>query len=185
MTLATSLLVSSSRGGGSTSTRRSMRSSLAKLNGNTIRMLSTNLSWATLDPNSLGEVATPHYVQNIVGGSWQPESSIQSKISVPHPMNKDSFPICHVADTSVDELAPFRESLKKVTKSGLHNPIKNVERYLMYGEISRKVRYYYEWISIRSISACMFHKCIQVKYSTCEYECECECECECEYMILI
>lgn len=101
-------------------------------------MLSTNLSWATLDPKALGEEASPHYVQNIVGGSWQPESSIKSKISVPHPMKKDSFAICHVADTSVDELGPFRESLKKVTKSGLHNPIKNVERYLMYGEISRK-----------------------------------------------
>ena len=134
MTLATNrLLLSSSRGG-------SIRSSLAKLNGGTLRMLSTNLSWATLDPKALGEVATPHYVQNIVDGSWQPESSIKSKISVPHPMKKDSFAICHVADTSVDELGPFRESLKKVTKSGVHNPIKNVERYLMYGEISRKVR---------------------------------------------
>lgn len=101
-------------------------------------MQSTNLSWATLDPKALGQDSDPHYVRNIVGGNWQEESSIKGKLSIPHPMDKDAFPICNVADTSVDELGPFRESMMSVTKSGLHNPIKNVERYLMYGEVSRK-----------------------------------------------
>ena len=41
-------------------------------------------------------------------------------------------------DTSVEELPPFIESLKSVPKSGVHNPLKNVERYLMFGEVSRK-----------------------------------------------
>ena len=43
-------------------------------------------------------------------------------------------------DTSVEELGPFVQSLAGVPKSGVHNPLKNVERYLMFGEISRKVR---------------------------------------------
>lgn len=37
------------------------------------------------------------------------------------------------------ELQPFVESLRGVPKSGVHNPLKNVERYVQFGEISRKV----------------------------------------------
>jgi 1-pyrroline-5-carboxylate dehydrogenase len=39
----------------------------------------------------------------------------------------------------VGELQPFVESLRGVPKSGVHNPLKNVERYVQFGEISRKV----------------------------------------------
>ena len=31
-------------------------------------------------------------------------------------------------DPQVSEISPYVESLKKVTKSGLHNPLKNPER---------------------------------------------------------
>jgi len=41
--------------------------------------------------------------------------------------------------TSDEEIAPFIESLKSVPKSGLHNPFKNKERYLMLSEVNRKV----------------------------------------------
>jgi len=116
----------------------SIRSSLSNRSGDALRMLSTNPSWATLDPKALGKDSEPHYVRNMVGGVWQEESSIKGKLSIPHPMDKDAFPICNVADTSVDELGPFRESMMSVKKSGVHNPIKNVERYLLYGDISRK-----------------------------------------------
>lgn len=95
-------------------------------------------SWATLDPKALGAEATPHYVQNIVQGKWQPESSIQKKMVIPHPMDRDAYPIFHLADTSVEELSPFIQSMESVSKSGLHNPLRNVERYLLYGDISRK-----------------------------------------------
>jgi hypothetical protein len=115
-------------------------------------MLSTNPSWATLDPKALGKDSEPHYVRNIVGGVWQEESSIKGKLSIPHPMDKDAFPICNVADTSVDELGPFRESMMSVKKSGVHNPIKNVERYLLYGDISRKVRLFFFCFTSLSIA---------------------------------
>lgn len=39
----------------------------------------------------------------------------------------------------VNELQPFLDSMAKVPKSGMHNPLRNVERYLNYGDISRKV----------------------------------------------
>jgi 1-pyrroline-5-carboxylate dehydrogenase len=40
--------------------------------------------------------------------------------------------------TSVAELDRFVASLKRVPKSGLHNPFKNPERYVQWGEVSAK-----------------------------------------------
>lgn len=37
-----------------------------------------------------------------------------------------------------DELEPFIASLADVPKSGLHNPLKNPERYLLYGQVLQK-----------------------------------------------
>ena len=42
-------------------------------------------------------------------------------------------------NTSMDDIEPFIESLKSCPKSGLHNPFKNKERYLMLSEVNRKV----------------------------------------------
>lgn len=95
-------------------------------------------SWATLDPNKLGTESLPHHVGNIVGGKWQGMNEIEKKLIIPDPMKKNGFPLCTVADTSVEELGPFIKSMESVSKSGVHNPLKNVERYLMYGDISRK-----------------------------------------------
>ena len=93
--------------------------------------------WATLDPDSLGVDSKPHHVLNIVGGKWSDDT--KNMMEIPNPMNKDSPPVCTIPDTTIDELGPFKESMKAVTKSGVHNPLKNVQRYLMYGEISRRV----------------------------------------------
>jgi len=53
-------------------------------------------------------------------------------------MDKDAPPVCTVPDTQPSELTPFIESMNRVPKSGVHNPLKHVERYLQFGEISRK-----------------------------------------------
>jgi len=55
-------------------------------------------------------------------------------------MDKDAPPVCTIPDTQINELQPYIASLKSVPKSGVHNPLKNNERYLQFGEISRKVR---------------------------------------------
>ena len=96
-------------------------------------------SWATVDPHSLGSGPNPHNVSNIVAGNWQAQDKIKGKIYIPNPMNKDAPHLCTVPDTSIGELDPFVKSMENVSKSGVHNPLKNVERYLMYGDISRKV----------------------------------------------
>jgi 1-pyrroline-5-carboxylate dehydrogenase len=42
-------------------------------------------------------------------------------------------------DTSKEEIQPFINELKNTPKTGLHNPFKNKERYLMLGEVNRRV----------------------------------------------
>ncbi|KAG7341873.1 aldehyde dehydrogenase [Nitzschia inconspicua] len=92
-------------------------------------------TWATVDPTKMGTSAEPYAVSNLVGGKW---TKAQNTMTIPHPMDKDMHPIFTIPDTQVSELGPFLDSLKKVPKSGVHNPLKNPERYVQYGEISRK-----------------------------------------------
>lgn len=44
-------------------------------------------------------------------------------------MNNDKF--AKVPNTKIDETKEFVDSLKLCPKSGLHNPYKNVDRYLL------------------------------------------------------
>jgi 1-pyrroline-5-carboxylate dehydrogenase len=92
-------------------------------------------SWASVDPKAMGSHPDIYAVSNCIDGKW-----VQSKVTrtIPDPMNKDAHPIFTVPDTTVDEIQPFLESLRKVPKSGVHNPLKNPERYVQYGEISRR-----------------------------------------------
>ena len=39
----------------------------------------------------------------------------------------------------MEDAKPFIESMKACPKYGLHNPFYNKERYLLYGEVSRKM----------------------------------------------
>ena len=102
-----------------------------------LRSLSALPRWATLDPSALGADPTPHAVSNIVGGEWRGSSRT---MTIPNPLDRNAPAVCTVPDTGTDELGPFVGSLRSVPKSGVHNPLKNCERYLQYGEISRKVR---------------------------------------------
>lgn len=97
-------------------------------------------SWATYDPKALGTTAVPYAVQNMVGGKWTSNNQNNKILEIPHPMDRDAFPIFTIPDTT--DVAPFVTSLRQCPKTGLHNPLKNPERYLQYGEITRKVRIY-------------------------------------------
>ena len=94
--------------------------------------------WATYDPEQLGATADIYEVKNCVNGVWTKDT--KSNLVIPHPMDRDAHPIFTVPDTQAEELGPFIESLRKCPKTGLHNPLKNPERYVQYGEISRRVR---------------------------------------------
>ena len=41
----------------------------------------------------------------------------------------------HVPNTSVEEISPFVQRMAGCPRTGLHNPLRNVERYNMLGEV--------------------------------------------------
>lgn len=93
-------------------------------------------SWATVDPAQLGEGMEPYAVSNIVNGQW---TQTEQRMSIINPLDKSKQDIFSIPDTQVKELQPFIQSLRRVPKSGVHNPLKNNDRYIKFGEISRKV----------------------------------------------
>ena len=89
-------------------------------------------SWATIDPYTMS-AASPAVGKNLCGGVW---SDAKATHTVIDPLNGD--PYCKVPDTKVDEIGPFVERMANCPRTGLHNPIRNVERYNMLGEVMAK-----------------------------------------------
>ncbi len=88
-------------------------------------------AFATVDPKNLGPHAKGY---NLVNGEWKntkEEKQIVDPLTGEHMLTQPN--------TLIDEITPFIQDLEKCPKSGLHNPFKNKERYLMLGEVCRKV----------------------------------------------
>lgn len=98
------------------------------------RLLSSVPSFATCDPYTLSS-KKPHQVKNLVNGEWVFPSN-SPPMTVVDPMNGDPFLL--LPDTTSQEAKMFAESLNRCSKSGLHNPIRDVHRYLDYGKITFK-----------------------------------------------
>lgn len=96
-----------------------------------VRLASQHLkNFASMDPKNL----TPnHKCMNLVNGEWVGSKQYAEVVD---PMTGNSM--VSIPDTQVDEIEPFVESLKKVPRYGLHNPLLNVERYLMLGKVCTK-----------------------------------------------
>jgi 1-pyrroline-5-carboxylate dehydrogenase len=69
-----------------------------------------------------------------VAGKW---ASTEESESVVDCLNGDI--IMHVPKTGAKELSTFVDSMASCPKSGLHNPFKNVARYVKLGEISDRI----------------------------------------------
>lgn len=93
---------------------------------------SHSLAFRTLDAEEVsGSQSTE--VLNLVQGEWKGTSRWSEIVD---PLNGQKF--IATPDPSADEIKPFVESLHSCPKSGLHNPLKNPERYVMYGDISAR-----------------------------------------------
>ncbi|KAG3149188.1 putative aldehyde dehydrogenase [Phytophthora idaei] len=95
------------------------------------RAMSSLASFATVDPDFSGANPTDGF--NLVNGKWTKTAKTETIVD---PLNGEAFMTMPL--TQKDELAPFVESMTSCPKHGLHNPLKNVERYVMYGEVSAK-----------------------------------------------
>ena len=89
--------------------------------------------WATVDPYNL-TAKNPHTVKNILDGRAY---AYKKSTPIIDPLNGETF--LHVSQAEGDELNDFAASQKKIPTYGLHNPIKNVHRYNMYGDIFFKI----------------------------------------------
>ncbi|KAF5180948.1 1-pyrroline-5-carboxylate dehydrogenase protein, partial [Thalictrum thalictroides] len=90
------------------------------------------LSFATVEAEAISG-SQPAEVQNLVQGTWKGSSNLNTIVD---PLNGEPFiKVAEVGETGVQ---PFVESLSKCSKSGLHNPFRSPERYLLYGDISTK-----------------------------------------------
>jgi len=89
-------------------------------------------TWATVNPETLSG-ATPAKLENLLAGKWV---GTKEYIDIPDPMNGEPF--IQMPNTKGDEIDAFVASAGTCSKTGLHNPMKNPERYVMYGEVFHK-----------------------------------------------
>lgn len=111
------------------------KSVLRTIHSTSISNSSTNESWktfATIDPWQLSDVKK-HEVLNLINGEW---TNTKSKHSLPDPLTGKEF--MKISDVKENEIDCFVKSLNSCSKSGLHNPLKDPQRYLLYGDISAK-----------------------------------------------
>ncbi len=89
-------------------------------------------AFATVDPADGMTVSDPGRVQNLAGGTWVDADHVREDIV--DPMNGQKFLM--IPDSR--DHAPFIEGLNSCPKSGLHNPLKNPDRYLALGAVCAK-----------------------------------------------
>jgi len=92
----------------------------------------SSFEWATVDPFTMSE-SSPAKGQNLVKGEWR---DAKETLFLKDPLNGDSF--LEIPDVQVDEIPDFVAGLTSTPKSGLHNPLRNVERYVMLGEVCER-----------------------------------------------
>ena len=85
-------------------------------------------SFATVDPFAGMTAGNPARLQNLVGGAWVSDSRTMSIVD---PLNGDRF--VEMPDTR--DIEPFLAGLRRCPKTGLHNPLKNTERYVALGKV--------------------------------------------------
>lgn len=91
-----------------------------------------SLPFVTIEAEDISG-SQPAEVHNLVQGKWMGSSVCNSILD---PLNGEPFiKVAEVVDT---EIQPFVDSLSRCPKSGLHNPFKKPERYLLYGDITTK-----------------------------------------------
>ncbi|KAF4662723.1 Succinate-semialdehyde dehydrogenase, mitochondrial [Perkinsus chesapeaki] len=91
-----------------------------------------SLDFINFDPNK--KDCEPVNLHNFLNGQWV---SAAKTTEIVDPLT--GKPMLRMPDTSTSELDPFVKSMQAVPKSGLHNPLRNVERYRMYGDISHRL----------------------------------------------
>lgn len=88
--------------------------------------------FAEFEPDSKSE--TVFRLKNFVNGQYYNTKKYEE---FPCPLTGKKLLEVPLTDNS--EMLPFKEFINSCPRSGLHNPIRNVDRYLLYGQVCRKI----------------------------------------------
>src|SRR5690606_14688217 len=88
--------------------------------------------FATLDPVKGMNADEPGTVRNLLAGEWLAADAVRDDIV--DPLNGRNF--LRVPDTG--DYALFVERLRDCPRTGLHNPLKNPQRYVMLGQVAAR-----------------------------------------------
>jgi len=72
-----------------------------------------------------------------------------------------------VPDTSLDEIDPFVLNMLNTPRSGLHNPLKNVDRYIMLGEVMVKGAHELGKPEVTEYFAKLLQRCLGKSWAQC------------------
>ena len=89
--------------------------------------------FATINPDTWNG-SNPHTVKNLLNGEWTSTAEVETVVD---PLNGEE--IMTVPKTGPGELKGFCDAMNSCPKSGLHNPFKEVARYVQLGEISDRI----------------------------------------------
>lgn len=92
-----------------------------------------DLDFSNFNPYAPNDAA-PQEIFNLLDGKWV---SSKQKATLVDPLT--GSPLLIRPETKSDELEPFLASMRRTKKHGLHNPLKNPERYRLYGDVSAKL----------------------------------------------
>nr|ANM86837.1 delta-1-pyrroline-5-carboxylate dehydrogenase [Stygiella incarcerata] len=91
------------------------------------------LDFATFDPETVSG-SNVHTMKCFLDGKWIDSAKYTDIVD---PMNGEVF--IKMPNVGGEELKPFIEAIDRVPKSGLHNPLKDPERYRLYGSITHQL----------------------------------------------
>ena len=87
------------------------------------------LAFATVDPVNGMTAGNPGIVRNLVAGNWV--DGAEYRTDIVDPLNGEAF----LKVPATRDHAPFIAGLRSCPKSGMHNPYKNPERYVLLGQV--------------------------------------------------
>jgi len=142
----------------------SARSFAAKRHGDPFPKGIVQPVWATCNPETMSG-ANPAEVKNLVNGQW---TGAKATLDIVDPMNGEAF--IKLPDTKGEELDVFVASAAAVPKTGLHNPLKSPERYVMYGEIFHQAGHELSRPEVLDYFACLIARVMPKAYYQAWYE---------------
>ncbi len=101
---------------------------------NLISNIKKNFSVKLKDFSELSPKDKHWKLSNFVNGEWKATAKYEEYLD---PMKGNKFIDAPLTEKS--EMTDIINLMNSCPKSGLHNPLRNVDRYLLYGQVCRKV----------------------------------------------